>query len=344
MCNDPRFVFYVPNYSIIRHFLIPTKVVDYKVHVAKDGSEYVFEFLPFEVWRRLRTFLSYSGFERFCIEVPCRKCLGCLADRRKDWVRRIMYEAENHKHNGFYTFTYDEEHLESFSLRRRHFQLFMKRLRKYCAKKGYSSPRVYYRGEYGDRKERPHFHAILFNYVPERPEFLFAMTKNNKKVWHWVQGSTPYFVDEKLRELWSYGNILYTPLTQQNARYVAKYTSKIALERRRIDVVTGEVRCEPFNGYSCRPAIGRSYYEKKWYTEPEKLMDVAYFRRLLKQMLFEEDYAALHADFLSCVQGAIQPWEKTDLTKYEYLKQREERMRSTFQRFGQKFEKALAFG
>ena len=59
----------------------------------------------------------------------------------------------------FVTLTYDDDHLPEYnSLNYKHFQDFMKRLRK-----SHSGVRFYMCGEYGEDFSRPHYHALLFN-------------------------------------------------------------------------------------------------------------------------------------------------------------------------------------
>lgn len=69
------------------------------------------------------------------MEVPCGQCLGCRLDRARMWTSRIIHEASLHEYdhgNSFVTLTYDDKNLpNNWSLDKRHFQLFMKRLRKF---------------------------------------------------------------------------------------------------------------------------------------------------------------------------------------------------------------------
>ena len=72
---------------------------------------------------------------------------------------RCMHEASMHMFNSFVTLTYDDNHLPEYnSLNYKHFQDFMKRLRK-----SNNGVRFYMCGEYGEDFSRPHYHALLFN-------------------------------------------------------------------------------------------------------------------------------------------------------------------------------------
>lgn len=111
----------------------------------------------------LRGELDEKPEKKFC--VPCGKCLRCLQRKRRDWYIRLEDTLKHSSSCLFVTLTYDDENL-SFgscgwpSLRKRDYQLFMKRLRK-------SLPGVslsyFICGEYGPATMRPHYHLLLFN-------------------------------------------------------------------------------------------------------------------------------------------------------------------------------------
>lgn len=102
------------------------------------------------------------------IFIPCKKCPGCRSDNAKMWTLRAVHEMQLHDNNCFITLTYNEtsdlvaeDPLCLASLRYKHFQNFMKRLRKRFPKDkiGYLVC-----GEYGHQNGRAHWHAILFNF------------------------------------------------------------------------------------------------------------------------------------------------------------------------------------
>ena len=71
------------------------------------------------------------------IHVPCKKCAGCRSDNAKMWTIRCINEMQMHEKNCFITLTYNDENplvyddpLCLISLRYKHWQNFMKRLRK----------------------------------------------------------------------------------------------------------------------------------------------------------------------------------------------------------------------
>lgn len=94
---------------------------------------------------------------------PCGRCYECLSRKRSDWSLRIQEQAK--VMSCFHAIlTYDNEHLPLLSdctptLCKRDLQLFFKRLRhKYPANK----LKYFVAGEYGSRRGRPHYHALIF--------------------------------------------------------------------------------------------------------------------------------------------------------------------------------------
>nr|QJB21664.1 MAG: replication initiator protein [Microvirus sp.] len=96
------------------------------------------------------------------LEVPCGKCLACRQKIRKEWSLRMYHELSQHEDSVFLTLTYDDEHLpENDSLVKDHIVLFMKKLRRYLDAED-RKIKYFAVGEYGDKKERPHYHLIVF--------------------------------------------------------------------------------------------------------------------------------------------------------------------------------------
>lgn len=91
-------------------------------------------------------------------EVPCGKCYQCVKRRRNDWFIRARIERMNSPYCIFGLLTYAET---DFKLNKRDVQLFLKRLRI----KGYQLKYLIV-GEYGESKQRPHWHCIFFSKVP----------------------------------------------------------------------------------------------------------------------------------------------------------------------------------
>lgn len=99
-------------------------------------------------------------FTQGVAEFGCGQCMPCRLNRRRLWTARLMLEARQHEHSVFVTLTYDKEHYPGDgNLDVREAQLFLKRLRFELQPR---KIRYYIVGEYGERRGRAHYHAILF--------------------------------------------------------------------------------------------------------------------------------------------------------------------------------------
>ncbi|QCQ84750.1 replication initiator protein [Blackfly microvirus SF02] len=146
------------------------------------------------------------------LEIPCNNCMGCKLERSRQWSIRMMHEARYHPQNCFLTLTYDSDHMPlNYGLDLRHWQLFMKRLRR-------SLPqhiRFFACGEYGDLNGRPHYHAIVFNYDP--PDRVFLERS---------ESGESLYRSEAVHGLWGLGNCTVQDVTHKSCAYVARYVTK----------------------------------------------------------------------------------------------------------------------
>lgn len=94
------------------------------------------------------------------IPVGCGKCLVCLSNKRQDWCFRLEEEWKRSERAAFITLTYHPRFYPDTGVQKKHFQLFMKRLRFHSNEK----LRYYAVGEYGTKTGRAHYHAIIFNF------------------------------------------------------------------------------------------------------------------------------------------------------------------------------------
>ena len=194
-------------------------------------------------------------------EVPCGRCIGCKLDRARAWAVRITHEAQLYDSNRFATFTYADEYLPaSRSLEYGDFQGFMKRLRR--SHRGVSPGpegnyplRFFCAGEYGSKRLRPHFHAVLFNLKMEDERRM-------------QNGSMQ---SPKLERLWKKGTVQLDEVNPRTAAYVAGYSLKKVYGPRAMayyeDVVnlkTGEVtrRRPEFVCMSLKPGIGSEWFRR----------------------------------------------------------------------------------
>lgn len=204
--------------------------------------------------KRIIVFNEGLGDPSTEMKLPCGQCIGCRLERSRQWAIRCVHEASLHSDNCFITLTYSDRFLPHSvctetgellpSLDKRHFTLFMKRLRKRFG----DGIRFFMCGEYGEQFFRPHYHALLFN---------FDFT--DKKLYKVNQGF-PLYVSDSLKELWPYGISTVGACSFETAAYVARYVTK---------KVTGDISDEHYRGRtpeyvncSRRPGIARGWYEK----------------------------------------------------------------------------------
>jgi len=103
--------------------------------------------------------LGHDAVARSIYPVGNASAANC--NRAREWAIRCMHEAKCYDENCFVTLTYDNDHLPpDGSLNHKHFQDFMKRLRKHYSGR---TIRYYMCGEYGENMGRPHYHAVFFN-------------------------------------------------------------------------------------------------------------------------------------------------------------------------------------
>lgn len=104
------------------------------------------------------------------VPVPCKLCWRCKANRVNDYVARSLCEATVSLHTCAVTLTYaPRDDLADKVVHPPHFQAFIRALRR-----GGHKVRYLVAGEYGEKKGRAHFHAILFfTDLKPRPEFVF---------------------------------------------------------------------------------------------------------------------------------------------------------------------------
>ena len=219
------------------------------------------------------------------MEVACGQCLGCRVDHSRMWAARIVHESGLYQHNGgnsFVTLTY-RSHAEctleqlrkgyhipdDWSLHKKHFQDFMKRLRKAYPGR---TIRYFMCGEYGDTCKhglnlsdvgcplcnvgRPHYHAALFN-IDFDDAVSYAQSNGDLR-----------FTSEKLEKIWRYGFVDIGEVNFDSAAYIAGYIMKKVTGLKAQDHyyqcdLDGELTyiTPEFCLMSRKPGIGRDWYE-----------------------------------------------------------------------------------
>ena len=186
-------------------------------------------------------------------ELPCGQCKACRLLRSKDWAVRCMHESSLYKRNCFLTLTYDDKHLPVTynrlpTLYRYDFTCFMKRLRYYFPDE---KIRYFFCGEYGEQTNRPHFHAILFNF-----DFFDKQLDSFRSVGR--HGDTLY-ESETLHRIWKNGHCSIGEVSFESCSYVARYIMKKVNGDEAKKHYNGRV--PEFIGMSTNPGIGAPWFD-----------------------------------------------------------------------------------
>lgn len=244
-------------------------------------------------------FDSKKGFVDRPLELPCGQCVGCRAERSRQWALRCVHEAAMHTridpvtgtrvpNNSFITLTYDDKHLpKDGGLHVEDWQKFAKRLRDRIG-----PFRFFHCGEYGDKFSRPHYHACIFGYDFTSDRVFLKDSQVSR--FSQKKGFNALYVSPLLTEAWGMGHCTVGNLTYESAAYVARYIMKKATgelaetEYLRADPVTGAVWNvrPPYitmsrGGRGGKGGIGKSWFEKfagDVYPEDEVVHDGRRFR------------------------------------------------------------------
>nr|WAE43418.1 MAG: replication initiator protein [Microviridae sp.] len=174
------------------------------------------------------------------MQVPCGKCIPCLARRSSEWSLRLLHELPYWDAASFVTWTYADDFLPvALSVVKDHLQLCIKRLRKLYPPKGL---RYYACGEYGTISARPHYHAIIFGLSVK--DHCVLHQSDNKLL---VQGGPLY-------DTWSYGRIGIGTVTSDSCKYVAKYIDKAFFGDKAAEIYDATGRERPFQ--LCSQGLG----------------------------------------------------------------------------------------
>lgn len=220
-------------------------------------------------WSQKKRSKEFAPFQ-----LPCGQCIQCRLHYASEWATRCVHETKVLPNpSSFITLTYSDENLRSNKLQYVDFQLFAKRLRKRIFSdflKSYGKNNwmllgkdekklvskqfeigYFVTGEYGDKKKRPHWHAIIFNWRPDDAKPKYKNSRGDQ-VWE----------SETLSKLWSHGTADFGSVTRESAGYVARYSAKKLGHSKEFN---GEY--PPISKKSCKQAIGRSWLEKYFWTD-----------------------------------------------------------------------------
>lgn len=153
--------------------------------------------------------LSYSPVYR-----PCSKCLACQHNRGMDWGNRLWLEARNLERACMLSLTYDPAHLP-LAPSTRDCQLFIKRLRMWCERRGLGKLRYFLVAEFGGLNGRIHYHCIILG-----QDFLEFGER--------VSAGDPdsMIVCDEVSRLWGKGHVDIRPMIRERCMYVAMHAVK----------------------------------------------------------------------------------------------------------------------
>jgi hypothetical protein len=135
----------------------------------------------------------------------CKKIIA------RQWAIRLLYEATTYEGNNcFITLTYEDTYCDNL-LHEDHFVKFMKRLRKHLEP---SKIKFFGCGEYGETIGRPHYHIIIFGFLPKQ---LYIHHYNQEK---------PIWSSPELDKLWKYGFNQVGSVEKGSIYYVTGYILK----------------------------------------------------------------------------------------------------------------------
>lgn len=146
--------------------------------------------------------LCKKPFKQGVWEFGCGQCMPCRIRRRKLWAHRMMLESLVHGDSCFVTLTtkfvcFGGTHERTATLDPKVTQNWLKRLRKEIFPR---KVRYFLCGEYGEKSERPHYHAAMF-----------GLSRFDSKI---------------IERTWGIGHVYVGDITEASANYIAGYVTK----------------------------------------------------------------------------------------------------------------------
>lgn len=238
----------------------------------------------FDYYNKTRDFLGGKFKEKCFVEtnipkyidimVPCGKCIGCHADRARNYTTRAVHEyyIDQNQPSCFVTLTFNEEMLHKRdvpcykSVSRTELSGFIKRMRERIYDKFKTTFRVFGSGEYGSLKSRPHYHLLIYGFdFPDKYVWKVREHSSSRK-------PIIYYRSPFLEKLWSpagsdesYGFITIGDVNPSSCQYVSGYMADKLDEFSDKDYKMLSID-KPFLYTPSRPGLGHSYF-MKYYEE-----------------------------------------------------------------------------
>lgn len=297
--------------------------------------------------------------------IPCGKCIGCRMDYSRRWADRMMLEYESAGSGIFVTLTYDCRHVVNLvgenivdctypeientkqcplnyacgekckrdgSLFADHLTTFMKDLREDLRHNYGKYIRFFGVGEYGswENTHRPHYHYILFG--------IGLDDLKNKVFVGFNELRQAGYTDPLISDHWPYGIVHITDVSWKSCAYVARYTTKKALDPSNDDFLDLLGKNHMFSRMSRRPGIGKPYldehpgcldYQNIYLSTPDGAKKVNIPKYFVKQLesTNKEKYDSIIAQRALYAQDSMMSkLSQTDLSFEDYLEVEEKAM------------------
>lgn len=154
---------------------------------------------------------------------PCGQCGECRLSRARTWATRCVHEATYWKHSCFITLTYKDTPPDN-SLCPDDTRNFIRRFRD-----EFKKPFKYFLvGEYGEKGDRPHYHALIFGHDFGLANHHKPEDKKEEKLTsdlHLLHNTEALSCPE-LNSIWGLGHTSVGHLTFDSAAYCAQYSMK----------------------------------------------------------------------------------------------------------------------
>lgn len=167
------------------------------------------------------SFSRYDGSPVGSKILPCRQCIECRLEKSRQWATRLMHEVSAHPGAIFLTLTYDDNYVPvDGSLNPSHLQTFFKDLRARNAYYGKEKIKYFACGEYGEKRQRPHYHAAIYGSINVRSDDPGLRREEP------ARSGSPQFSHADIEACWPYGLHRISELNFELAAYMARYVLK----------------------------------------------------------------------------------------------------------------------
>lgn len=187
--------------------------------------------------------------------VPCGRCGACRARKANEWIIRLNEEYKHARNAYFITLTYNENNVPYTNnglqtLKKDDVKQFINLLRQYA------DYRYFLVAEYGDKGERPHYHAIIFNFFPVvNPATGKIIMKRDWDKIPYDAIISDVDLEGVVYKAWKKGIVQVQALKGGAIRYCANYLVDISVHKKEDETE------KQFALMSKKPPIGHQYYD-----------------------------------------------------------------------------------